>query len=221
MKHVNQITEAMRRQALEGELMNTPKPTHESISKDAAKVVNLLFKQLKAVYPAWRNAFPTDEEFEYAKKTWTMAFIENSISTIDQIKQGTRRARKSGSPFWPSVGEFIALCKPEDSELGIPDFEEAWQEAGTRNPLSARWSSGLVYQAAKATGFYKLRNEPEVNTKPIFKKHFERLAAEIRNGADMPAKPIPRSHRIEHVEHKLPKEDQLSKLNELRKVTGL
>jgi hypothetical protein len=201
-----------------GEHQERPK---RIISSEAIGIVNNLFRQLRASFPAWKNSFPDAETYKLAKQHWVDAFIENGICTREQLERGIKVVQAKGSPFWPSVGEFIAACKPSDKELGIPDLESAWQEAGKLSPLSSKWSSGLVYEAARLTNFYKIRHLCETKTRPIFKKHFERLAAEIRNGGDMPAKPIPRSRQIEHIEHKLPKEEQLSKIHELRRATGL
>ncbi|UKY39252.1 hypothetical protein KFZ74_22465 (plasmid) [Pantoea dispersa] len=39
------------------------------------------------------------------------AFVENGIASKEQLSAGVQRARTSGSPFWPSPGEFIQWCR--------------------------------------------------------------------------------------------------------------
>ena len=40
------------------------------ISDETAHVVNILFRELKAIFPAFRQAWPTDQEFNRAKSNW-------------------------------------------------------------------------------------------------------------------------------------------------------
>lgn len=90
-----------------------------------SKVIDHLFNSLKAIYPAWHSAYPTIELEKLAKVTWLKAFDENDIRTASQLKLGLIVARKSESPFMPSVGQFISWIKSADIEmLGMPSLEE-------------------------------------------------------------------------------------------------
>ena len=110
MKDMKQILNNMQHS-------NQPMRTHEEIeaqkkavSENAKSVVDDLFTELKACYPAWRQAFGDKSSWLAAKKTWTKAFIENGINSQEQVSTGLVCARKGDSPFWPSVGQFIRWC---------------------------------------------------------------------------------------------------------------
>ncbi|WP_241152225.1 replication protein P, partial [Pseudomonas viridiflava] len=61
--------------------------------------------------------------------------------------------RKSGSPFAPSVGQFIGWCTPGPEAFGLPASADAWMEA-----LMAVYSHEGVKIAAIATGLFDLRS---------------------------------------------------------------
>lgn len=80
------------------------------------KLVNWLFTELQSIYPAWSKAFPDDHSLKAAKRTWTIALVEQGVSDINELKSALRVARADESAFFPSVGKFISWCKSE-SEL--------------------------------------------------------------------------------------------------------
>lgn len=92
-------------------------------------VVNALFKELQAIFPAWKQAWPTDAALNTAKRSWIKAFIVAEINTLEQIRFGIERCRSLGTDFAPSVGKFIKLCQPTPEMLGIPSHDKAFREA--------------------------------------------------------------------------------------------
>lgn len=48
-------------------------------------VVNALFKELQAIFPAWKQAWPDDDALKAAKRSWTKAFIVEGINQLEQI----------------------------------------------------------------------------------------------------------------------------------------
>ena len=51
--------------------------------------------------------------------------MSEKITTIEQLKNGVERAKKSKNPFWPSVGEFIGWCNEIDyHSIGLPNEDE-------------------------------------------------------------------------------------------------
>lgn len=87
-------------------------PSHrrQEVSEQVAKFVDRLFVRLKAIFPAWRTAFDSDETYQEAKRLWLEALVNNGITTVAQFKRGIVCAERSANPFMPSVGEFIAWC---------------------------------------------------------------------------------------------------------------
>lgn len=97
----------------------------------AKDIINKVFKELSLILPAWQYAWKSDDPqnpdktLNAAKQQWTKAFVENDISTIEQIKFGFARARKYDSDFVPSCGKFISWCTPDAEDLGYPSEQKA------------------------------------------------------------------------------------------------
>ncbi|MCF5371147.1 replication protein P, partial [Pseudomonas sp. PA-4-8C] len=93
------------------------------------EVVERLFRQLQAIFPAHKQAWPDDKAKAAAMRNWTMGFMAAGIRTLEQIRYGIEQCRKSGSPFAPSVGQFIGWCTPGPEAFGLPASADAWVEA--------------------------------------------------------------------------------------------
>lgn len=141
-----------------------------------AQIVNHLFDRLMAINPAWKQAWPTEEEFKSTKKEWVLAFIDANINTIEQLKSGLKKVRMKSSPFIPSPGEFIELCKPTPDDIGAPSVEDAYNEAcGNALPYitEKKWSHDVVRYASHKTGTDKLRSEPRSKSFDLFRKNYD------------------------------------------------
>jgi Replication protein P len=123
MKHVSNLIDISSVR----EYREPPKDHAAPDNKEkSASIVNLLFKELKASFPAFKQAWPTDDDFNRAKLTWVKAFSDAKINTIEQLRHGIKKCRLSTSPFAPSVGQFIEWCKPSAEDLGFPTADEAY-----------------------------------------------------------------------------------------------
>lgn len=127
-------------------------PAPKQLAAGTVDVVNALFKELQAIFPAWKQAWPDDEALATAKRSWIKAFMAAGINTLEQIRFGVERCRALGRPFAPSVGEFVAMCQPTPEEMGIPPLARALAEtlenfhpsrAGSRH-----WTHPAVRHAA-------------------------------------------------------------------------
>lgn len=112
--------------------MSIVQPVNDS-GEDVAGFVNGVFKQLKSIFPAWGNAWKTDDELDTAKKVWVRSFIENGITSKRQVSLGLKNCRSLKTDFVPSVGKFIDLCRPTPNNLGLPEAEQAFMQA-SMNP---------------------------------------------------------------------------------------
>lgn len=124
----------------------------KSLPPGTIDVVNALFKELQAIFPAWKQAWPTDDALKAAKRSWVKAFLAEGICQIEQIRFGIERCRALGTDFMPSVGKFVALCQPTAEMLGIPSHDKAFREAlenAHPSRFGARvWSHAAVRHAA-------------------------------------------------------------------------
>ncbi len=146
MKSANQLMATMQ---------NVPPELHGGpvvVSLETAEVVNDLFRRLRGIFPAWRQAWPSTEALAAAKEEWIKEFAAESIRTLGQIEFGIEKCRKLKKPFAPSVGEFIAMCQPTPEDFGMPAPGAAWVEA-----LLGVYSHEGVKIAAVATGLFDLR----------------------------------------------------------------
>ena len=147
MKSANQLMAAMQ---------NRPPELHGGpvvVSLETAEVVNDLFRRLRGIFPAWRQAWPSTEALAAAKEEWIKEFASEGIRTLEQIEFGIEKCRKLKKPFAPSVGEFIAMCQPTPEDFGMPAPADAWIEA-----LMGMYSHEGVKIAAVATGLFDLRS---------------------------------------------------------------
>lgn len=136
-------------------MQNLPPELHGGpvvVSLETAEVVNGLFRRLRGIFPAWRQAWPSTEALAAAKEEWIKEFAAEGIRTIEQIEFGIEKCRKLKKPFAPSVGEFIAMCQPTPEDFGMPAPAAAWVEA-----LLGVYSHEGVRIAAVATGLFDLR----------------------------------------------------------------
>lgn len=125
-------------------------PLH--VTPQTAEVVNDLFRRLRGIFPAWRQAWPSTEALDAAKAEWIKEFADEGIRTLEQIEFGIQKCRKLKKPFAPSVGEFIAMCVPGPEDFGMPSAAGAWMEA-----LMEAYSHDAVKLASEATGLFDLR----------------------------------------------------------------
>lgn len=75
------------------------KPVQQSISDNDRELINYLFRELQAAFPAWKQAFPDTDSLNAAKKAWAKGLIENGIISTELIKNGLVKARSSESDF--------------------------------------------------------------------------------------------------------------------------
>ncbi|EGR0569911.1 replication protein P [Vibrio cholerae] len=156
----------------------------------AAKTINKLFLELQACFPAWRQTFTSRAEIDAAKRSWARGLFEAKITTQKQLDWGLAKARRSESPFWPSLGQFIKWCQPDPTEFGLPDTRKAYLEA-CRNAhcisdmTTEEWSHPAVYVALKNTGAFDIRSRTEAETWPIFERNYEIAVRRVLYGEDL------------------------------------
>ena len=152
MRSANSLTARAATSIRSGNLPPVIEPLG-TVDDDTAEVVERLFRQLQAIFPAHKQAWPDDKALAAAMRSWTKGFIAEGICTLEHIRFGIEQCRKSGSPFAPSVGQFIGWCKPGPEAFGLPASADAWVEA-----LMGVYSHEGVKIAAVATGLFDLRS---------------------------------------------------------------
>jgi len=166
MRSVSSVTARAMTQVHHGEFVEANNEVavqaQQDQERETGKVINQLFRQLRSIRTAWRQAWPDKKSYMESKATWLKAFIENGICTQEQIDIGLIRCRAEPSDFIPSVGKFIQGCVPAPEMLNppLPRVEAAYKQA-LRNchPTMhsvAKWYHPAVYHATAAAGFNSL-----------------------------------------------------------------
>lgn len=174
MKDMKQVMTAMQQKMSQINADNQQQEAaKKQVSENAKSVIDELFEELKSCYPAWKQAFGDKETWLAAKRTWTKAFIENNISTTEQVSTGLKLARKGDNPFWPSVGQFIKWC--DGSSI---DTTEAFNAMIKRKP-----SNGIAeWQTRQEVGFRCAKQLPEDKARKLFAETLNRNMAKVRSG---------------------------------------
>jgi len=84
-----------------------------NLSPEAALLINHVFKSLCGAKPSWRGGFKTNDDVNAYKEALALTFMENGITTQDEVHKGLAEARRNDNPFMPSTGEFLKWCQPD------------------------------------------------------------------------------------------------------------
>ena len=163
------------------------------VNPQAEQLVDVLFRNLKQIFPAAVNTIFKNESDELAaKRQWIAAFAENGITTREQLQNGMRHARASDNPFWPAVGQFIKWCKQEDfTQLGLPTEAELYEvfkkycsERGWRR---FNWPSNACYWiVTKVYSEMRSRNLNDSEVIKLCSSELKVMANKIKSGEKIP-----------------------------------
>ena len=185
------------------QLPNVPSAEVAPLTIDAGtvQVINSLFRELMAIFPAWKQAWPDDEALKAAKASWTKAFMAEGIQQIEQVRFGIEHCRKMKKPFAPSSGEFIAMCQPTPETLGIPPLEKAFREACRNAHPSmagqAKWSHQAVWHTAKECGFEPLNRLETSLAMKLFERNYVITCRRMIEGLPLQKMPLALPARAE------------------------
>ena len=160
-----------------------------------SKMVATLFEQLKAVFPAWKQAFPTDDHQRRALAEWTRALVDAGCTSREQLQLGMRMARSHGGDFFPSTSKFIKWCEVTPESLGLPTLDSALVEVRTR-----RYTHPAVELAAKATSWERQTLSADAY-RAVFDQAYAQLVRRMMAGEDLNAevmKGLPTRAQIQH-----------------------
>lgn len=188
MKPVSEITKGLPLKLVSTSVELMPQEQGMDTESAAWMVVNKLFAELRAIFPAWKSAWPTDKDLERAKRTWVKAFVSSSLTRLEQIRFGLEQCRKAETDFIPSVGKFISWCQPSAEILGLPSVGAAYREACRNAHPAAKpnWSHPAVYHAACQAGLYELANLPERDSRQIFERAYSVTVRAVLAGEALP-----------------------------------
>lgn len=173
------------------------------VNNHAEQLVDVLFRNLKQIFPASVNTiFKNESEELTAKRQWIAAFAENGITTREQLQNGMRHARASDNPFWPAVGQFIKWCKEEDYvALGLPDEDQLYElyrkYCKMRGWREMKWPSNACYwMVTKIYSEMRSKSLTDSEVKKLCAKELRSMTARIKSGEIIPAPALQVEHKI-------------------------
>ena len=161
---------------------------NSGVSDNAMKLIDRMFARLKSIFPAWKHAFDSVETYNETKHVWLEELLKAGLVTPQSLKRGLDLAAKSESPFFPSVGQFIAWCQFEDYHaLGLPTAEELIQRYKNYmgyarfNQHEFEYQSRAEYWVLK-TLYSQYWNKPLDDTLKAIPRILNEAAEKVRSG---------------------------------------
>lgn len=155
---------------------------------DQARLVNLIFSELRSAYPGQYLKYSREiNDWEVTERKRLVRDEDFRRLTAVQIKEGL--AKSCRLEFLPTIGKFIQNCIPSLQSLGLPDAEQAWQEASNHSHevVQHKWSHWAVYEAGKRTGWHTIRSaygDHVTGIKRTFTDVYTKLSFMIARGLD-------------------------------------
>lgn len=185
MKHASQLMPAGN--ALP---VANPSPAAVAESPEALALVTHLFSSLRAICPAWKQAWSNQKLYAKAKAEWTAAIVQAGISDWSMIERGLAWCRQQPTDFLPSTGRFIEHCWPTPAELGAPAPADAyWEAQRNSHPCMVgheHWSHRAVFHAAIRCSRHSLLTLPAEIGRAKFEQHYGEVIRALALGADLP-----------------------------------
>lgn len=135
------------------------------------------------------KAFGNTEELNEVKRLWLEMLGKFDARTI----LNSAKCIIETSEYLPTLRTMIYHCERNSSGLRLPDTHSAYIEAcRAPSPKAAyAWSHPVVYYAGKQCDWYFLQSNAEAVAYPIFKKTYEELCMEVRNGLELEPPSVP------------------------------
>lgn len=152
--------------------------TEREQTQQVAQIINGLFVQLAAAFPA-SLVNRSQEDVNEIRRQWVMAFKENGITSMEQVEAGMRMVRRQERPFLPSPGQFIKWCREGHCVLGIT-AADVMAEYWKWRKLVFRYPSSELYPWPKPVYYHiclELRRRGTDGQ--LCQKELEREAADI------------------------------------------
>lgn len=162
------------------------------VDNATGEIVDLIFDSLVGIFPGVRHVWLTPDVLDSAKYEWAMALMHAKLSDVELIKKGLAACAQLGTPFPPSCGQFIKMCKERNETPAAYAFSLAYKLAGSdswdhSNPLHQ-----LTYHAWKSSGVSFMRDEilnKAADRLKVFSRNYD-IACNMRADGE-PLTPIP------------------------------
>ena len=163
---------------------SAPQPTSTSQNLLTERHMADLWRRMARIYGhRWTSAFGAKDD-----STWLRGLRG---VTPEQLGVGLAVCVRRADPWPPTLPEFLVLCTPTAGDFGLPTPDAAYREAALAD-RGHSWSHPVVYVAAQAVGFFKLRTLPEAKSWPLFERAYEIVVRRALAGEQFAA-PVPQA----------------------------
>lgn len=181
-------------------------------------MVNEVFTLFRINYHnQYYKAYSDTSVLNQIKKLWLESLLRFKPETISR---GARKVIEE-SEYLPTLNRMMTACQGVPQDFGLKDVHSAYIEAchAPSPKMEFNWSHSAVYHAGCASDWFFLASNSEKVTFPIFKQHYLRICAEVMNGDELlnpKIRALPQT-----IETPLSKEENLKRMNELRKELNI
>lgn len=201
MKHISKLTNQPLTPMIQAGATSS---LQREVSRETLNQVNGIFKDLKAIHTAWKQAVSLDSTEGDIKKQFLLGFIEAGISDLDVIEAAKAKSRASRNPFLPTIGQFIGYCREAVAErIGALDSTVAYahlvryysKPIEEREPCSL---NGVIYHMISQVDFdtYSFKMMDGNKAKQYFADHYAKTLDYVVSGGQL-LKPVAPKMRIE------------------------
>lgn len=176
------------------------------------ELVNKLFTFFYAICRGFDSQYGDNaRRLSIEKNQWVMAFMDSGISEYSQIEAGIKKCRLDVNLInTPSIGQFIAWCKPSAEDLKLFSAAKAydWAYKIMRKEDCSELSEDqltIIQHAIHQSDPFFLKNNGRIATQPVFHRNYEIAVRDFLSGE---LKSIPKA-----IEHEETKEDSYKTIN--------
>lgn len=144
----------------------------------------MIFARFMAIYGhKFKSCFETQDEIRIAKREWALSLggytEQELVAAIDYCKEH--------SAWMPTISEFLKVLRNLTGDLGLPIAKHAYEEAclNAEHASKHNWTHPAIYFAGKATGWFRLRTEDEVDVFPDFRYNYDVICRRVRAGEEL------------------------------------
>lgn len=161
-----------------GHSSTTPQQDRRLALIDAINQVFTLFRL--NYHNQYLKAFGNSEELAEVKRLWLEMLQKFEPNTV----LNAAKAVIESSEYLPTLRTMIYHCERASQNFCFPDAHSAYQEACRAPSPKAghKWSHPVVYHAGRKCDWYFLQTNAESVAYPIFRKIYQDLCQEVREG---------------------------------------
>lgn len=116
------------------------------MSKADIGTIEYVFAELQAIFPKWRELWPSEDALDAAKRSWSKTLVEQGINTSQLIEYGLKAARATGWARPPAAGQFCAWgWEGKQSAQGVPTLKQAQESILRRVRYPETQLKGVMY----------------------------------------------------------------------------